>query len=254
MKEYKSIGMICVEDKYKFVYAVCKIEYFLYEDESFKYIFTPNYSVINLLDSSIFQGIPGLNLELKKENYVRDNINPTFISERVPSESREDYHELLERVHMEYMDPIKYLIRLDLQYSGDNLFVTEYEEKRNCIITQQENSVIYLKNIISNITKGNDVVLGDAIINNENRKVFFGVFLDLYKKMYSYNKTRQREGIERAKALGKYKGRKAQEVDLLKFMDLDDQVMRKKITRQELLDILGISKDKYYRIKKKLQN
>ena len=36
---------------------------------SFKYIFRPYYDIIELCNTSFFQGIPGLNLELKKEEY-----------------------------------------------------------------------------------------------------------------------------------------------------------------------------------------
>lgn len=43
---------------------------------------------MNLLDVDIFQGIPGIDLDLKKEKYIRDNVIPSFISERFPSQNR----------------------------------------------------------------------------------------------------------------------------------------------------------------------
>lgn len=79
----------------------------------FEYVFEPNYFLIDLLDSKYFQGIPGLNLDLKKQEYIRKNIIPTFISERVPQKNREDFYELLEKLNMKSMDPIEYLIRTD---------------------------------------------------------------------------------------------------------------------------------------------
>ncbi|MDD7043622.1 MAG: recombinase family protein, partial [Mollicutes bacterium] len=115
MKAYISKGTICIKGPFQLIYAVCKITYQLNEDDSFKYVFEPNYSVISLLDSSIFQGIPGLNLDLKRKEYIRIKT-PTFIAERVPSKKREDYLDLLAKVDMDYMDPIEYLIRSKEQY------------------------------------------------------------------------------------------------------------------------------------------
>lgn len=54
MREVKTAGMICVKDDYGFEYHISKIEYIEREDESYSYLFTPNYSVIDLLSSSIF--------------------------------------------------------------------------------------------------------------------------------------------------------------------------------------------------------
>ena len=53
MREFKSIGNICIKDNLNIIYVLCKIEYILTEDEKFKYIFTPNYSVIDLLDNKL---------------------------------------------------------------------------------------------------------------------------------------------------------------------------------------------------------
>ncbi|MCR4662165.1 MAG: hypothetical protein K5765_09255 [Clostridia bacterium] len=250
MREYKSLGTICVKDNQNFIYAICTIEYVLFEDEKFKYTFTPNYSVIDLLDSEIFQGIPGLNLDLRKDKYVRENINPTFISERVPSKNREDYYELLNKVNMEYMDPIKYLILTDMQYFGDNLFVIPYKEKKIIEINNKTNNLLYIKQLLENICLGNNIFFSGEEINDSNRKIFHIVFLELYKKEYNSYKSKQKIGIEKAKQEGKYRGRKPIKVDILKFIELEENVNNKKITRQQLIKELGISKDKYYRIKK----
>ena len=251
MREYKSFGTICVKDEYGFIYALCKIEYILKEDDNYKYIFRPNYSVIELLGSNIFQGIPGLNLDLKKEEYIRDNINPTFISERVPSKNREDYYELLSSVNMTYMDPIKYLILTKDQYSGDNLFVIPYEEKKIIEINSSSmNNITLIKNVLLNLCLGNDIMMNDTVINDDTRKTFYNTFLPMYIKSYNLNKLKQKEGIEKAKKEGKYKGRKPIKVDMLVFNDLQERLEKKLITRQQLLDHLGISKDKYYRLKK----
>ena len=65
MKSFESVGTICLKGQNNFIYKICKITYRLFEDESFEYVFEPNYFLIDLLDSKYFQGIPGLNLDLK---------------------------------------------------------------------------------------------------------------------------------------------------------------------------------------------
>ena len=256
MREFKSIGNICIKDNLNITYVLCKIEYILTEEKKAKYIFTPNYSVIDLLDNNIFQGIPGLNLDLRKDKYVRENITPTFISERVPTPNREDYYELLKEVNMDYMDPIKYLILSDKRYSGDTLFVIDYYDRKTVImdIDNYRNSISVIKNIVSNLTGGNNVKINDEIIDDTNRKTFFNIFYKIYEKMYDSSKEKQKEGIEKAKQEKKYKGRKPISVDILKFDYLEEKVEKKEITRQDLMKELGISKDKYYRLRKNSQN
>lgn len=90
---------------------------------------SPNYAAIDLTDTSFFQGIPGLNLDLRRKQYVRAN-RVCFISERVPQPNRVDYYELLEEVGMTYMDPIHYLIRTDKVYFGDRLYMIPNQEKK----------------------------------------------------------------------------------------------------------------------------
>ena len=71
-------------------------EYEEFEDETYEYRFYPNYEIIGLLNDDIFQGIPGLNLDLRKEVYIRNNMTPVFISERTPGPNRENLYEMLE--------------------------------------------------------------------------------------------------------------------------------------------------------------
>lgn len=88
MKTYISKGTICIKGPFQLIYAVCKITYQLNEDDSFKYVFEPNYSVISLLDSSIFQGIPGLNLDLKEKEYIRTKTLLSLPKEFLPRKEK----------------------------------------------------------------------------------------------------------------------------------------------------------------------
>lgn len=255
MKTYISKGTICIKGPFQLIYAVCKITYQLNEDDSFKYVFEPNYSVISLLDSSIFQSIPGLNLDLKEKEYIRIKT-PTFIAERVPSQKREDYLDLLAKVDMDYMDPIEYLIRSKEQYSGDPLFLLPFEEKEIVSFDDYKSNctnAALIKKILSSLCLGNDVSINRQIINDDNRKIFHDVLINLYARSYKQDKAKQMKGIDVAKTNHLYKGRKPVEIDKLLFLDFLAKVKNKKMTPKEAIQQLGITKAKYYRLKNKFQ-
>ena len=65
MKSIITKGIICVKDNLNIEYRLCKIEHILNDDETYKYIFTPDYFVIDLLDSSQFKGFLGIILALR---------------------------------------------------------------------------------------------------------------------------------------------------------------------------------------------
>lgn len=254
MKSIITKGIICIKDDLNIEYNVCYLEHIQNEDNTFKYVFKPNYSVISLLDSNIFQGIPGINIDLKKEEYVRENIMPVFISERVPSEKREDYYELLQEVNMDYMNPIEYLIRTKKRYSGDKLYVIPYENKENIILEKIEgknNISGIIKIILDNIASGNKIILNGSLIEGNEA---FKILIHLYKKSLSSAKENQKAGIEEAKKNGKYNGRKPIIVEEIKFKSMLEKVNNKEISSKEAAKNLGISIDKYYRLKKKMDN
>ena len=255
MRKYESKGIICIKGLFNLVYAVCKITYTITEDENYEYIFEPNYPVIDLLDSSVFQGIPGLNLDLRKKEYIRNNKVPTFISERVPTEKREDYFELLSKVNMEFMDPIEYLIRSKEQYSGDELFVKPYNDKSTILFEFKGNETnnTIIKHILENICLGNDIIINNQKIDDTNRKMFHDVFIEIYSRSYMLKQAAQKQGIINAKKRGVYKGRKPKAVDELKFREMLERVQKKQIKPKEAAKELNISIDKYYRFIKQLQ-
>lgn len=254
MNRIKSDGLICIKNKINIEFAVCKIEYILWEDETFKYIFTPYYDVINLLESNIFQGIPGIEIDLKKKEYIRENVIPTFIAERVPSEKREDYYELIQKVGMNYMNPVDYLIKTQGKYSGDKLYVKEFTERKNVVIddvVKKSNSLGVIKIMLDNLAYGNKIVLNDRII--ENSIDIFQTLTYIYQKGYDEIKEKQRLGRDEAKKMGNYRGRKAIEIDKLLFLEQVEQLDSKIITIDKVLKNLKISRATFYRLKKKYQ-
>ena len=255
MKTYISRGTICFPGTYGLTYRICDLAYYLNDNETFHYVFTPNYSVIGLLEGTSFQGIPGLNLDLKKKEYVRAGKIPTFISERVPGENREDLQELLAKVGLDYMDPIEYLIRTDEQYFGDPLFVLPYREKNEFAMreeTSHKTNAALMKEALTHICDGDDVLFFGQQIDDSNRSAFHKVLLSMYARAYEQSKETQAEGIAKAAVEGKYKGRKPVHVDRMMFLDVLASVERKEITPKEGAHKLGISIDKYYRYKKQL--
>lgn len=252
MNKLISTGMICLKNDLNIEFYVCKITYILNEDESFKYIFEPNYNVISLLDSDIFQGIPGLNLDLKRKQYIRTSL-PVFISERVPQKNREDFNEILSSLNMDYMNPIDYLIKKKMKYSGDNFYVKEFENKQKIIINKisnKNNTANTIKIILNNIAKGNDVIINNLVINDKNRKDIYQTLIYIYQKAYNFIYSKQKEGIKNTNHI--YKGRKPIYVDKLEFLTLQDKINKKEISIKDACLKLGISIDKYYRYKKTL--
>ena len=59
------------------------------------------------------------------------NMMPYFISERTPSEKREDLWELLEEVGLDYYDRFEWLLRTNMRCGTDNLIVERADAAQN---------------------------------------------------------------------------------------------------------------------------
>ncbi len=261
MNELITRGIICLKDDYNFKYKIADIDYIEYENGEFKYLFYPHYSVIDLLNSYLFEGIPGLNLDKRKVCYERKNMTPVFISERSPSENRADLWELLDMYNMKSLNRLEWLIRTDMTYFGDRLYV----EKRNeiddnrCIkmdsmfdlIKRSDNLV---KELLKIICYDNCLDCKEININNNNRKDYYNLLMPMYIKEYNLKRNKINEGIAKAKANNNYKGRKKIEINPLKFNEISNKYLKKLITLDETLKILKISKSTFFRRLKDLND
>jgi len=250
VEEIVTSGTICLDDEYGFVYNVAKIEYKEREDETFSYIFTPNYSVIELLPSTIFQGIPGLDLDKRKSVYVRDNIVPVFISERTPAENREDLWELLDACGMEYLNRLEWLIRTYTRYSGDGLYVCRQQKCNLNIESLNElgnRSSVICRRVLETICMGGEVITDEFVIDDNNRKMMFQTYMSLYRTERKYLDERRREGIKKSSAEGNYKGRSRIKLDTLKMQEMFYHYENGKITSEQAAEVLGISKSTFIR-------
>ena len=74
---YRNSGIIYAVDRIDSKYAVSRVDFERYDDQNFQYIFSPEWSVIDTLPPSIFQGIPGLDMSLAppKSNGLGEAIN-----------------------------------------------------------------------------------------------------------------------------------------------------------------------------------
>ena len=250
MKEIVTRGDICLKDDYNLTYKVADINYTEREDESFVYEIKPNYSVINLLDTKDFQGIPGLNLDLKKKSYIRENVIPVFISERTPAKNREDLWTLLKECDMQYLNQLEWLIRTHTQYSGDKLFVKRPEDKTieiDSISNLGNRSAVICRKMLETICYGNEVISPSFIIDDRNRKQYFDLLLALYSTERKFLDSQRSIGIAKSAKNGNYKGRTKIKIDKLVAQEIFMDYQAKKINSTEAARKLGISNSTFLR-------
>lgn len=208
-------GIICLKDDYNFVYKIADIDYIEYENGDFQYLFYPHYNVIALLNSYLFQGIPGLELRRGLKCYERKNMTPVFISERTPGENREDLWELLDKYNMKSLNRLEWLIRTDMKYSGDRLYVKrriDADDKPTIKI----NSMFELTDRVDSLNKalldiicyGNYLDCQEISINDQNRQDYYHLLMPIYMKEYQLKRIRINNGIKIAKSNKIYHGRK----------------------------------------------
>ncbi len=253
MRKLTTRGFICLEDDYKFIYKIAKIEYEEWEDGAFNYIFRPYYNVIDMLPDNLFQGIPGLDLSLKRAVYERKNTVPVFISERTPSERREDLWELMEESGMQALNRLEWLINTNKRYSGDRFFVKPYDGKDfvnyNVVsmydLVRRSDSIN--KKLLDIICFGDNLYANDIVIDDESRYHYYRLLMPMYIREYERKKMLRLRGIARAKEQNIYKGREQIKIDPLLFDKIANEYMHGKISADQASMILKISKATFFR-------
>ena len=117
---YSSAGIIKVYDRNNRDYNVGEVVLERFDEQNFQYIIKPYWELIEDIPHGLFQGIPGINMDIRKESYYRVNMTPAFISMRTPSESRENVRELMESVGLDYYDRFEWLLRSEMRCGDDN--------------------------------------------------------------------------------------------------------------------------------------
>lgn len=253
MRKLTTMGFICLEDDYKFIYKIAKIEYEEWEDGTFNYIFRPFYNVIDMLPDHLFQGIPGLDLSLKRAVYERKNKVPTFIAERTPSEHREDLWALMEESGMQSLNRLEWLIKTDKRYSGDRFFVMPFDGKD--AVSYKERSMYDLvrrsdslnKKLLEIICFGDYLYADDIIIDDKSRLYYYRLLMPMYIREFERKKRLRMRGIEKAKEQKVYKGRGRIKIDPLLFDRVANDYLHGKISADQASLILKISRATFFR-------
>lgn len=260
MRAVSTHGQICLNDTYGFIYKIAKLEYTLWEDDSFRYVFTPNYSVVDLLSPKLFQGIPGLDLSCRKPQYVRMNRTPVFISERTPSEHREDLLSLLNECQMDHLNRLEWLIRTKSRYSGDDLYVLRFDPEEPTAVEVDDLSTLgprgidIIRKLLEILCAGKTFSSPDVVIDDVTRAQYYHLLLALYRQEKSYLAKRQREGINKAVTEGRYEGRKPIKIEVTRFWEVVRDYRDGKLTGKAASQKLGISYSTFYSRLKAFQN
>ena len=216
--------------------SVAQIDYQEFDEENFQYVISPYWEIVDGLPASVFQGIPGIDMDLRLKDYYRVNYIPTFIAERTPSESREDLWELLESVDLDYYDRFEWLLRTKMRAANDNLIVErrrieetvgqfasgiisglQYGDK---VIVESMESIAdttagLTDGMFNIVTSGIDVVTesGQVLVDAMTRAAMIPYMVAQRIMSRRERISHQQAGIEQAKKDGKYAGRKPTPVD-----------------------------------------
>ena len=268
---YVNSGIIKVVMKNGEKISVAQIDYQEFDEENFQYVISPYWEIVDGLPASVFQGIPGIDMDLRLETYYRVNYIPTFIAERTPSENREDLWEILESVGLDYYDRFEWLIRTPMRAANDNLIVERRRTKQvvekyttgilsnlqygdKVIVDSMEaiadTTAGFADEIFTVITNGVDIISenGQILVDITTRSSMIPIIIAqkiIAQREYAKNR---RSGIEQAKKQGKYTGRKPIEVDEKVLRQVNQELKAGLISVEEAMKRTKIgSKSTFYR-------
>ena len=257
--------------------SVAQIDYQEFDEENFQYVISPYWDIVDGLPASVFQGIPGIDMDLRLKDYYRVNYIPTFISERTPSESREDLWELLESVGLDYYDRFEWLLRTSMRAANDNLIVErrrmeetvkqfasgvisglQYGDKVivESLETIADTTAGLADGMFSIVAGGVDVITqsGQVLVDAMTRAAMVPYMITQRIISRRERATNRQEGIEQAKKKGKYTGRKPIEVDENTLRQVAKELDEGLITVEEAMKRVKInSRSTFYRKLRGLQ-
>lgn len=257
--------------------SVAQIDYQEFDEENFQYVISPYWEIVDGLPASVFQGIPGIDMDLRLKDYYRVNYIPTFISERTPSESREDLWELLDSVGLDYYDRFEWLLRTNMRAANDNLIVERRRMEET--VKQFASGVIFglqygdkvivesletiadttaglADGMFSIVAGGVDVITqsGQVLVDAMTRAAMVPYMITQRIISCRERAANRQEGIEQAKKNGKYTGRKPIEVDENALRQVAGELDEGLITVEEAMKRVKInSRSTFYRKLRGLQ-
>lgn len=253
MRELTTEGVICLDDE-GLDYSVARISYVCREDESFRYEIRPNYRVTDILDPEVFQGIPGVDLDLRLECYVRESRVPVFIEERTPAPNRQDFWELLGEQGMTAPNRLEWLMRSGAHYSGDRLFARFPDARdrlRSCELDSKELGAlrpgVAVRQALAPFQLGCDLMVDGAAVPEAARRPMHSALRALFRSIVSQQRANHRAGVRAAQSAGLYRGRRRIETDPLLLRELVQEVRRGETTAADAAKRLGVSVATFYR-------
>ena len=276
---YRNVGIIKVYDRYNRKYNVGEIIFERFDDQNYQYIIKPYWQFIDHIPNGLFQGIPGIDMDLRREFYYRVNMTPAFISMRTPSRSRENVRELMRSVGLDYYDRFEWLLRSEMRCGDDNLLVvrkpsdnqriSDWNQIRNrhlhsddiveldrlCGI--QSSNAKLIEDMFSLLQSGAQIYVAseDRYIDNGERRAMLYLLRNMLECVDQNKRIRREEGIEKAKRNGRYTGRKPIEVDERLLKQTAIAFLNNSISEKEAMDKLKInSRSTFYRKIKKFRD
>ena len=92
------------------------------------WVFVPNYENVEKAYQNGFTGIAGINLDLRKPEYVRSYV-PLFVTQRTPDPRRPDIQECLKDMEMLEYDRFEWMCRNHGLCGNDRLYVSRTPDK-----------------------------------------------------------------------------------------------------------------------------
>ena len=234
---YRNAGIIKVYDRNNNRYSVGEIVFERYDDQNYQYIIKPYWNLIKSIPNGIFQGIPGIDMDLRYDTYYRVNMTPEIISMRTPSESRENVRQLMASVGLDYYDRFEWLLRSESKCGDDNLMIVRKYDRTNKALSISEindinlspedtlniHSLNELSSGRSSIVKYVYQILQSGVrvyITSENRfleenerVIMLYLLSNMLEGINNANMINRKKGRELAKKSGRYTGRKLIEVN-----------------------------------------
>lgn len=268
---YTNSGIIKAVTKNGDKICIAQIDYLEFDEENFQYVISPYWEIIDGLPTSVFQGIPGINMELRLKNYYRVNYIPTFIAERTPSENREDLWEILNSVGLDYYDRFEWLLRTDMRAANDNLIVRRRRTKNKIakfspsIISELQYGDLLIANSLEQfadtasgfsdimfkiLINGIDVITpdGKVLIDKTSRAEMLPFIITQRTISLKEREKKQQQGIEKAKRNGKYTGRKRIETDEHTLRQVASELETELLSVEEAMKRVNLkSKSTFYR-------
>ena len=233
--------------------------------------------MIKSIPNGIFQGIPGIDMDLRYDTYYRVNMTPEIISMRTPSESRENVRQLMASVGLDYYDRFEWLLRSESKCGDDNLMIVRKYDRTNKALSISEindinlspedtlniHSLNELSSGRSSIVKYVYQILQSGVrvyITSENRfleenerVIMLYLLSNMLEGINNANMSNRKKGRELAKKSGRYTGRKPIEVNEKLLRSVSKDLRTHLISEEEALQKLSMSRSTFYRKLKTLK-